>query len=73
MDMAVKFILLICSSETINVHKFERAVEDSITSIFTATFKMSFFYGLYTWLILTLSESSVIYIPSGKFINFFKL
>jgi len=64
MDMAVKFMLLVCSSETVNVHKFEQAVEDSITSIFTATFKMSFFYGLYTWLILTLSESSIIYIPA---------
>ena len=64
MDMLVKFMLLICGSESINVHKFEEAVEDSITSIFTATFKMSFFYGLYTWLILTLSESSIIYIPA---------
>lgn len=63
MDMAVKFMLLICS-EDVNVHRFEQAVEDSITSIFRATFKMSFFYGLYTWLILTLSESSIIYIPA---------
>lgn len=64
MDMAVKFMEHICSSENVNVHRFEQAVEDSITSIFTATFKISLFYGLYTWLILTLSESSIIYIPA---------
>ena len=64
MAMAVQFISLICSSENVNVSRFEKAVEDSITSIFKATFKISLFYGLYAWLLLTLSESSIIYIPA---------
>lgn len=40
------------------------AIEDSIRSVFVASLKMSFFYGIYTYLICCLFSVSIIYLPS---------
>ena len=45
-------------------NKFIRAFNEGINSVFEASFKMTTFYGLYTWLIHTLFQARLIYIPS---------
>lgn len=45
-------------------NKFIRAFNEGINSVFEASFKMTTFYGLYTWLIHTIFQAKLIYIPS---------
>ena len=34
--------------------------------MFYASFRRAFFYGLYTWLVLSLFDMKIIFLPSGK-------
>lgn len=47
-------------------NRFGQTVEEAINSVFAASFKMAFFYGLWTWFIHRLFQVKMIYIPSGK-------
>ena len=51
------------SDPTIN-NKFVRAFNEGINSVFAASIKMATFYGLYTWLIHTVFEARLVYMPS---------
>lgn len=48
-------------------NRFGLALEAAITGVFTATFKLAAFYGLWTWLIHIWFNVKIVYLPSGMF------
>lgn len=43
---------------------FVAAIESSVSGVFSATIKMSCFYGMWTWLIHTLFQVNIVFVPS---------
>ena len=49
---------------SVSSSKIGKAFNEGINSVFAASLKMTAFYGLYTWLIHTLFEARLVYMPS---------
>lgn len=47
-------------------NRFGLALEGAISGVFTATFKMAAFYGLWTWFIHNWFSVKIVYLPSGN-------
>ena len=41
-----------------------------MNGVFTASFKMGAFYGMWTWLLHSLFGTNIVYIPAGLFLYF---
>ena len=47
------------------VCRFVLAVDEAVSSVFVASFKMAVFYLLWTWLVHSLFAVKFVYLPSG--------
>ncbi|KAF4518283.1 hypothetical protein B566_EDAN005851, partial [Ephemera danica] len=60
-----KPVELITNFSPTNGKRFGGAFEAAINGVFKASFKMSVFYGLWTWLIHNLFQVKIVYLPSA--------
>lgn len=49
--------------------RFGLALEGAINGVFTASFKMSIFYGMWTWFIHNLFGVQIVYLPTGIYLK----
>lgn len=47
--------------------RFGHALEGAINGVFSASFKMAAFYGMWTWFIHNLFGVKIVYLPSGAY------
>lgn len=50
--------------------RIAEAIEASISSVLIASAKLALFHGIFTWLTHTIVGARVVFLPSGKLINF---
>ncbi|XP_016767868.1 transmembrane protein 245 isoform X2 [Apis mellifera] len=48
----------------ISCHRFAVALQEAVIGVFTATFKLACFFGMWTWFIHNLFQVKIIYLPS---------
>lgn len=47
------------------IFRLALAFETAVNEVLTASFKLAVFYGMWTWLIHTVFQMNIVYIPSG--------
>ncbi|OXU30627.1 hypothetical protein TSAR_003641 [Trichomalopsis sarcophagae] len=60
-----KPIELITNFSPISCHRFATALQESVIGVFTATFKLASFFGMWTWFIHNLFQVKIVYLPSA--------
>lgn len=64
---------MICCFFSMGTYRLGVAVEDSVNGVFMASFKMGAFYGMWTWLLHSVFNTNMVYIPTGKFFTYLLL
>ncbi|XP_011498566.1 PREDICTED: transmembrane protein 245 isoform X2 [Ceratosolen solmsi marchali] len=59
-----KPIELITNFSPISCHRFATSLQEAIIGVFTATFKLASFFGMWTWFIHNLFQVKFIYLPT---------
>ncbi|KAJ8674106.1 hypothetical protein QAD02_005368 [Eretmocerus hayati] len=59
-----KPIDLITNTSPISFHRFAMALQESVIGVFTATFKLASFFGMWTWFSHNLFQVKIVYLPS---------
>ncbi|KAL1451665.1 hypothetical protein WDU94_006023 [Cyamophila willieti] len=73
-DRLYKPVQIITNCSPVYGKKLAVAIETAVHEVLTASFKLALFYGLWTWLIHSLFQVQLVYIPSGitKLVIMFK-
>ncbi|XP_066584766.1 transmembrane protein 245 isoform X2 [Prorops nasuta] len=60
-----KPIEMITQFSPISCHRFVMALQEAVIGVFTVTFKLASFFGMWTWFIHNLFQVKIVYLPSA--------